>query len=146
MSVSKEILNQYTNLRKECKEVREKIDKLEKQIEKIEDEGAVIDKVRGGEGGLQSFRIEGFPYPEYSRKKTLLFARKAKLSDMELDLLEKVNMVEEYISSLSDSHIRRIISLRVVEGLSWGKIAIKMGGNNTEDSVRMCYNRFIENN
>ena len=146
MAVSKEILNQYTNLQKECKEVREKIDKLEKQIEKIEDEGAVIDKVRGGEGGLQSFRIEGFPYPEYSRKKTLLFARKAKLSDMELELLEKVNMVEEYISSLSDSHIRRIISLRVVEGLSWGKIAIKMGGNNTEDSVRMCYNRFIENN
>ena len=146
MSVSKEILNQYTNLQKECKEVREKIDKLEKQIEKIEDEGAVIDKVRGGEGGLQSFRIEGFPYPEYSRKKTLLFARKAKLSEIELDLLEKVNMVEEYISSLSDSHIRRIISLRVVEGLSWGKIAIKMGGNNTEDSVRMCYNRFIENN
>lgn len=146
MAVSKEILNQYTNLQKECKEVREKIDKLEKQIEKIEDEGVVIDKVRGGEGGLQSFRIEGFPYPEYSRKKTLLFARKAKLSDMELELLEKVNMVEEYISSLSDSHIRRIISLRVVEGLSWGKIAIKMGGNNTEDSVRMCYNRFIENN
>lgn len=146
MAVSKEILNQYTNLQKECKEIREKIDKLEKQIEKIEDEGAVIDKVRGGEGGLQSFRIEGFPYPEYSRKKTLLFARKAKLSDMELELLEKVNMVEEYISSLSDSHIRRIISLRVVEGLSWNKIAIKMGGNNTEDSVRMCYNRFIENN
>ena len=146
MAVSKEILNQYTNLRKECKEVREKIDKLEKQIEKIEDEGAVIDKVRGGEGGLQSFRIEGFPYPEYSRKKTLLFARKAKLSEIELDLLEKVNMVEEYISSLSDSHIRRIISLRVVEGLSWNKIAIKMGGNNTEDSVRMSYNRFIENN
>lgn len=146
MAVSKEILNQYTNLQKECKEVREKIDKLEKQIEKIEDEGAVIDKVRGGEGGLQSFRIEGFPYPEYSRKKTLLFARKAKLSEIELDLLEKVNMVEEYISSLSDSHIRRIISLRVVEGLSWNKIAIKMGGNNTEDSVRMCYNRFIENN
>ena len=146
MAVSKEILNQYTNLQKECKEVREKINKLEKQIEKIEDEGAVIDKVRGGEGGLQSFRIEGFPYPEYSRKKTLLFARKAKLSEIELDLLEKVNMVEEYISSLSDSHIRRIISLRVVEGLSWGKIAIKMGGNNTEDSVRMSYNRFIENN
>lgn len=145
MAVSKEILNQYTNLQKECKEVREKIDELEKQIEKIEDEGAVIDKVRGGEGGLQSFRIEGFPYPEYSRKKTLLFARKAKLSEIELDLLEKVNMVEEYISSLSDSHIRRIISLRVVEGLSWNKIAIKMGGNNTEDSVRMCYNRFIEN-
>ena len=146
MAVSKEILNQYTNLQKECKEVREKIDELEKQIEEIEDEGAVIDKVRGGEGGLQSFRIEGFPYPEYSRKKTLLFARKAKLSEIELDLLEKVNMVEEYISSLSDSHIRRIISLRVVEGLSWNKIAIKMGGNNTEDSVRMCYNRFIENN
>ena len=36
MAVSKEILIQYSDLQQECKEVREKIEKLEKQIEKIE--------------------------------------------------------------------------------------------------------------
>lgn len=141
--VSKEILIQYSDLQQECKEVREKIEKLERQIEKIESDGAVVDKVRGGEGGLQSFKIEGFPYPEYSRKKTLLYARKATLSELEMELLETLNDVEIFIASIKDSHIRRIVNLRVVDGLSWGEVARRIGGN-TEDSVRMAFNRFIE--
>lgn len=144
MAISKEILIQYADLQQECKEVREKIEKLEAQIEKIENEGNVIDKVRGGEGGLQSFRIEGFPYPEYSRKKTLLYARKATLSELEMELLETLNQVETFISSVKDSHMRRIISLRVVDGLSWNKVADRIGGGNTEDSIRMSFNRFME--
>ena len=144
MAISKEVLIQYSDLQKECKEVREKIEKLEKQIDRIEKDGNVIDKVRGGEGGLQSFKIEGFPYPEYNRKKTLLYARKATLVELEMELLETLNQVEEFIASISDSHIRRIISLRIVDNLSWNKVADRIGGGNTEDSVRMAFNRFIE--
>ena len=142
--VSKEILIQYSDLQQECKEVREKIEKLERQIAKIEADGAVVDKVRGGLGGLQSFKIEGFPYPEYSRKKTLLYARKATLSELEMELLETLNEVEEFIASISDSHIRRIVNLRVVDGLSWNEVARKIGGN-TEDSVKKAFYRFMEN-
>ena len=141
--VSKEILIQYSDLQQECKEVREKIEKLERQIEKIESDGAVVDKVRGGEGGLQSFKIEGFPYPEYSRKKTLLYARKATLSELEMELLETLNQVEEFIASIKDSHIRRIVNLRVIDGLSWNEVARRIGGN-TEDSVRKAFERFME--
>lgn len=143
--VSKEILIQYSDLQQECKEVREKIEKLEKQIEKIESDGNVVDKVRGGEGGLQSFKIEGFPYPEYSRKKTLLYARKATLSELEMELLETLNDVEEFIASINDSHIRRIINLRVVDGLSWNKVADRIGGGNTEDGVKKTFYRFMDN-
>lgn len=142
--VSKEILIQYSDLQQECKEVREKIEKLEKQIAKIESDGAVVDKVRGGEGGLHSFKIEGFPYPEYSRKKTLLYARKATLSELEMELLETLNDVEEFIASISDSHIRRIVNLRVVDNLSWNKVADRIGGGNTEGSVKMAFQRFME--
>ena len=144
MAISKEVLIQYSDLQKECKEVREKIEKLERQIAKIEADGAVVDKVRGGLGGLQSFKIEGFPYPEYSRKKTLLYARKATLSELEMELLETLNEVEEFIASISDSHIRRIINLRVIDGLSWNEVARKIGGN-TEDSVKKAFYRFMEN-
>ena len=143
MAISKEILIQYSDLQQECKEVREKIEKLEKQIAKIEEDGAVVDKVRGGDGGLQSFKIEGFPYPEYSRKKTLLYARKATLSELEMELLETLNKVEEFIASISDSHIRRIVNLRVVDGLSWNKVADHIGGGNTEGSVKMAFQRFM---
>ena len=142
--VSKEILIQYSDLQQECKEVREKIEKLEKQIAKIESEGSVVDKVRGGDGGLQSFKIEGFPYPEYSRKKTLLYARKATLSELEMELLEALNDVEIFITSIKDSHIRRIVNLRVVDGLSWNEVARRVGGN-TEDSVKKAFYRFMEN-
>lgn len=144
MAISKEILIQYSDLQQECKEVREKIEKLERQIAKIEADGAVVDKVRGGLGGLQSFKIEGFPYPEYSRKKTLLYARKATLSELEMELLETLNEVEEFIASISDSHIRRIVNLRVIDGLSWNEVARKIGGN-TEDSVKKAFYRFMEN-
>ena len=144
MAISKEILIQYSDLQQECKEVREKIEKLERQIEKIESDGAVADKVRGGDGGLQSFKIEGFPYPEYSRKKTLLYARKATLSELEMELLETLNDVEIFITSIKDSHIRRIVNLRVIDNLSWNEVARRIGGN-TEDSVKKAFYRFMEN-
>ena len=143
MAITKQVLIQYADLQQEVKEIREKISKLEEQIDKIEQQGTVKDKVMGGEGGWQPFQIEGFPYPEYSRKKTLLCVRKATLSELEMELLETLNDVEMFISSIKDSHIRRIVNLRVVEGLSWQKVADRIGGN-TEDSVRMAFERYIK--
>lgn len=142
--ISKEILIQYSDLQEEVKEVRERIEKTEKQIAKIEDEGNVIDTVTGGSGNNQHFKIEGFPYPEYSRKKTLLYARKATLASLEMELLEILNQVEEFIASLDNSRMRRIINLRFIENLSWNQVAHRIGGNVTADSVRMEFNRFME--
>lgn len=143
--VSKEILTQYSDLQEEIKEVRQRIEKTEKQIERIEHEGAVRDKVMGGDGGLQPFNIEGFPYPEYSRKKTLLHSRKAALVNLEMELLETLSKVEEFIASIDDSRMRRIINLRFVENLSWNKVADCIGGGNTEDSVKKAFYRFMNN-
>lgn len=142
--VSKEILIQYSDLQEEIKEVRQRIEKTERQIEQIEKDGAVCDKVMGGDGGLQPFKIEGFPYPEYSRKKTLLYSRKATLTNLEMELLETLNKVEEFIASLEDSRMRRIINLRFIEGLSWNKVADRIGGGNTEDSIKKAFYRFME--
>lgn len=143
--ISKEILIQYSDLQEEVKEVRERIDKTEKQIAKLEAEGNVVDSVSGGNGGTQHFKIEGFPYPEYSRKKTLLYARKATLASLEMELMETLNKVEEFIASVDDSRMRRIITLRFIDNLSWNKVADRIGGNNTEDSVKKAFYRFMEN-
>lgn len=142
--VNKEILIQYSDLQEEIKEVRQRIDSTERQIERIEKEKTVCDKVMGGEGGLQPFKIEGFPYPEYSRKKTLLYSRKATLTSLEMELLETLNQVEEFIANVDDSRMRRIINLRFIEGLSWNKVADHIGGGNTEDSIRKAFARFME--
>lgn len=142
--VSKEILTQYSDLQEEVKEVRNRIESTEKQIAKIEEEGNVIDTVSGGTGGIQHFKIEGFPYPEYSRKKSLLYVRKATLVNLEMELTETLNQVEEFIAGVEDSRIRRIITLRFIENLSWNKVADCIGGGNTEDSVKKSFYRFME--
>ena len=156
--VTKEILIQYSDLQEEIKEVRKKIEwledaipKIEKRIAEIEAGEIVRDKVRGGEGGLQSFNIEGVPVAEYEKRKTdllskklLLNNRKSTLEILEFDLLRKTNEVEEFIASIDDSRMRRIINLRFIENLSWNKVADRIGGCNTEDSVRKSFTRFME--
>ena len=142
--VSKKILGQYSDLQEEIKELRQRIEKTELQIARIEEQGSVVDKVMGGEGGLQPFRIEGFPYPEYSRKKTLLYSRRETLSIREKKLDEMINQIEKFVSGIDDSRMRRIISFRFIDKMSWGKVAQRIGGNTTADSVRMEFKRFME--
>ena len=141
--MTKEVLMQYNDLLKEVEEIRERIKTTEDQIQKLENEGLVVDKVRGGEGGIQNYRIEGFPYPEYNRKKTKLYLLRATLETAELDVLDKLTEVEKFIKGLDDSYMRRIIRMRVVERMPWKRITAKMGYSTTEESVKMSYYRFM---
>lgn len=142
--VTKKVLDEYIDLQKEIEETREKIKRVESQIEKLEKQGAVFDTVSGGKGGIQHFKIEGFPYPEYSRKKTLLYARQTTLTNLELELMETINDVEIFITQIDDSFMRRIINLRFIEKLSWGEVAKRMGGANNEDNIKKAFYRFME--
>lgn len=141
--MTKEVLMQYNDLLKEVEEIRERIKATEEQIQKLESEGLVVDKVRGGEGGNQNYRIEGFPYPEYNRKKTKLYLLRATLETAELDVLGKLTEVEKFIKELDDSYMRRIIRMRVVERMPWKRITAKLGYSTTEESVKMSYYRFM---
>lgn len=142
--MTKDILAQYCDLREEVKDLHRRINNLERQIAKIEEEQCVKDTVKGGSGGIQHFVIEGFPYPEYSRKKTLLRIRQANLEASEMVLLETLNRVEEFIQSLSDSRIRRIIRFRIVDDMTWARVSVNMGGYATDESVRKEFERFME--
>ena len=68
--ISKKDMKQYRYILMETPEIENRIKRSQKKLEKLESEGNVVDKVSGGEGGNQHFRIEGFPVAEYSREKT----------------------------------------------------------------------------
>ncbi len=51
----------------------------------------------------------------------------------------------EYIKDIPNSLTRMIIYYRCVSLMSWRRVAYEVGGNNTKDSVRMAYNRFVDN-
>lgn len=52
----------------------------------------------------------------------------------------------EYICSINDSQMRRIMRLRHIELKSWLQVANAIGGNNTADSVRKMHDRFLQEN
>lgn len=49
-----------------------------------------------------------------------------------------------YIQGIDDPQMRLILSLRHVQGYSWTRVAMEIGGGNTADSVRMAHDRFLE--
>ena len=67
----KKLLKEYNNLKEEKKDIQNSLSRIQKQLERLEEKGyKVKDSVKGGEGGIQIFKVEGYPYPEYIRVKT----------------------------------------------------------------------------
>ncbi len=142
--VTKQILKQYIDLVKECEELKPRITRLEKQLEQIDRDGVVTDKVKGGIGGIQNFTIKGFPFKRYNEVRNKLFDAQNTLNDRMEKVTTAIAEVEKFISGIDDSYTRRLVTFRVVDGLSWCEVAEKMGGNNNEECVRKAYERFLE--
>lgn len=73
------------------------------------------------------------------------------IRDMEVVIQGKLTEIQlqrkkivEYINTVPDSMMRQIIYYRNVSCLSWKQISIKMGGQNSEESIRKMYDRFIK--
>ena len=144
--MDKSILTQYTDLQEEIKDIRRSAEGVRRQLERLEGEGTVIDAVKGTrqDGTFGSIRIEGFPYAEYDKRRRNLYDYLLKLEEAEGELLELANRAEEYINSIEDSRMRRIVQYRIMDGLSWYEVADRMGGKATSDSCRMYFERFLQ--
>lgn len=141
--MDKDILIQYSDLVEEVKDLRRRIEKLQDNIDKLV---PVKDSVKGTrkDGTIGSITISGYPVPVYYRYKNQLEKREAALRKKEAELLELVNTVEEYITGINDSKMRRILRYRYIDNMSWTKIAFRMGKKYTADGCRMLHNRFFE--
>lgn len=52
--------------------------------------------------------------------------------------------VDKFINECDNSQIRIILMYRFVDFLKWEAVAAKLGGNNTEDSVKKACYRFLK--
>lgn len=140
--VNKDILTQYCDLQEEEKDLRQRISKLEDQINHL---SIVSDSVTGTrkDGTIGQIRITGYPTPEYYRKLGLLRRRKAAMEEMQQRLLEMLNEVEIFVDGIEDSRLRRIFRYRYVDNMSWLQVAIQMGGKHTADSCRNAHDRYL---
>ncbi|NLZ54653.1 MAG: RNA polymerase subunit sigma-24 [Thermoanaerobacteraceae bacterium] len=139
--MTKKELSQLRYLNKEIELLKKQIAEAEYAIEKR----TAVDTVSGSNSEWpyqrRTFRIEGIDMKWYEKRLKRL---KRKLKRRLEELMEKREEIEEYISTVPDSLIRQILTLRYVNGLSWQQIAVHVGGGNTADSVRMMHNRFLK--
>ena len=124
-------LDQVFNLTREKRE-------LEKMLLEIPDITAVrYDSIGASNSGISSPVQKIAEQREKIRE--LISMKLAEISVAEREILE-------YIFSINDSQIRRIMRLRHIELKSWLQVANAIGGNNTADSVRKMHDRFLQDN
>lgn len=154
MEISKDILEQYCTMREEAKDLRERIDKGEECLKKMQQEGyQVSDSVKGTrkDGTIGSIRITGFPIPEYGRIEKMTKKRIAKLKILEEDLLEATNKVDDFINAIPKSELRMMFRFYYIDDMMWFQVANNMNSRfpkkrikYTADSCRMMHNRYLE--
>lgn len=147
-TTEKNILEQYTELQAEERNLVRRIQSLNAKLLNMEMDGYMVaDSVACGRKGkkpLGTRKIQGFPMPEYERKRESLKTYKLQLELADMELLELLNQVEEYVEAIEDSRIRRIMRYRYIDQLSWVQVAHRMGGRHTADSCRMAHDRFLD--
>lgn len=60
------------------------------------------------------------------------------------ELIERKHVAFEFVAGIKDSQTRQIIFLRFIKGMTWGQVALKVGGGNTSDGVRKRAVRYIQ--
>ena len=106
--VSKELMSQYKSIKSEIEKMKIDIKKTEDSIANLVREGVVEDKVYGGLGGIQGFKIEGFPLAIYEKRRNLLRKKVDRLSAKENELLELVENMETLVDNIPISRDRVI--------------------------------------
>ena len=143
MPVDKEVLIQYCEMKEEIKDIRRRIQKLDRFLEEPHQ---VSDTVKGTrrDGTIGSIKVTGYPVPEHYRKQRLRERYRLLLERKEAELLELTCQAEEYIQGIPKSEVRTMFRLYYIDGLPWWKVAQAMNRmfpkrrvKFTEDSCRV---------
>jgi len=73
-----------------------------------------------------------------------LVTKKEELEEMKRGYEQEEKQINDWIDAIEDPQIRTIVELRFREDMSWNEVADFIGGNNSENSVRMLLNRYLE--
>lgn len=156
MEISKNILEQYCEMREEAKDLRERIEQGEKYLRRMREEGyRVSDSVKGTrkDGTIGVIRITGFPMPEYERIEKMTKKRNAKLKILEEDLLEATNKVDDFINAIPKSDLRMMFRFYYLDDMMWFQVAQNMNSRfpkrrmkYTADSCRKRHDRYLKEN
>ena len=141
-------------MKEEIKDLRRRIDKNRRELDKLNDM-IVTDSVTCGKKGkkpIRTVKIQGRPNKLIERKRIALERNSEKLESLEVELLDLSNEVEQYIASIKKSELRIMFRLYFVDDLSYTKVAAKMNTMfpkrdiaYTDENVKKRIQRFFQN-
>lgn len=138
--MDKGILIDYIDACENIKDIEKDIRKLKQQRKRI-----VQTNVTGSNPDFpyekQHFKIHGIEF-DFTDEKQLRINEKI-LEDRKTNAEEQRLEVERWINTIPN-RMQRIIRYRIFEGKTWEQVASKMGRKATGESIRMEYNRFMD--
>lgn len=129
--MTREVLEQYTNLLREIEKLRARIKKVEKQSTEVAD---IVQN-----GYKRHAVIVGIDQIRLNKLNTLRNILKER---EEIALKQKVE-IEMFINSIDRSDIRQIFEYRYIDNLSWIEIQFMMSYRH-EDTARKKHDRYLE--
>ena len=140
--MNKDILEQYLEIKGEIRDLKERIDRDQRRLERIKAEGVVSDTVRGT-------RKDGTIGPI----KNMIKKRVLKLHILEDELQEAVNAVDDFIEKIPKSDLRMMFRFYYLDDMTWAAVAINMNYRfpkrrikYTEDNCRIRHDRYLKDN
>ncbi len=118
-------LNQLRHLRREIQLLNQYIVKYDAAISP----GAALKR-----------RFRKVPPEETARR---IEEAKRRLEENREKCITEAERLEAYINSVDNSLVRMAMRLRFIDNLEWTAVAVRIGGNNTEDSVKKMVYRYI---
>lgn len=130
--MSREKLMMVYYLDKEIAEWKEEIERIR---ESVMPKGVRYGTVTGGTGSYQDMVAKAASMIADTEKKI-----KSKLLELEIARSEIIR----YIMDIDDCQTRLIFKLRCLDHMTWNEVADKVGGMNSEYSVKKRFYRYLE--
>lgn len=141
-------------MREEIKDLRRRIDKNRRELDKLNDT-IVTDSVTCGKKGkkpIRTVKIQGKPTTLIDRKQCALERNTERLENLEAELLDLADQAEQYIESINKSELRIMFRLYFIDDLSYMKVADEMNKKfpkrdikYTDENVKKRISRFFQN-
>lgn len=136
-----EKLENYRALLDEIRDLEQKQNRLSARQEEVSD--TVHGSAAAWPYTLHTVKVTGISQRQQEALSNIRYLRQQRLQTAQEQLAE----IEIYLAGIEEAKMRRLISLRYVDGLSWRQVARRVYGSpGYEEAARKRVKRYLEKN
>lgn len=147
MAEAKNTFERYQKLKMEQKRLNDRIEDLLSEREDIQSR-IVIDGVIASDSEYPYIahiqKIEGLEINHDKFENHIINLELRRVRKMQDETDTALSEIRQMVDGIDDEFIKAIITYRFIEGMSWRQVAFRMGGGNSEASVKMAYRRYMD--